>query len=348
MIHEEMTSENVSVEALEEAIIEISSDSQFKDFQFDQMIEEIDLDQESHNSDLESQGEDSNDQPTMSFSCEICKSSFDNSSELQQHTVQHGLSYPCQHCKREFSTSDRLQQHSPTHKVTENRSILKSKAITRDEKSGRFICQICHSSYATRNILTHHLIKHSKNFAKNFACHLCPREFHFEKDLRVHIKQLHLHRFRFRCTECLSDYSTASALKKHVLTHTDNAKNFRCDTCEMAFKTKGSLEVHSRTHNGAKPFICPMCPDARAFSQKIILQRHMKTVHDENIYKCDWCSLTFEKHGELREHWKDCENFRNRNKSQDLYIITTEEIECETNERNESAVRSIKICINED
>lgn len=350
VLQEENIAEELKEAGVDEAFLDEVSRIE-DDFQFDQTIDELETNDLDGESQLEPQEAASSNQQTI-FSCDICKSSFENADELQDHLHLHidTESFPCQHCNREFSTSERLQRHSLVHKVTENRSILKSNArkikeIIKDEKSGRFICQICNGSYATRSILTHHQLKHSR--AKNFVCHLCPREFHFVKDLRTHVTQYHLERKRFCCTECNSDYSTSSALKKHALTHKDNAKNFLCDKCEMTFSTKGSFTVHSRIHNGEKPFVCHLCTETKAFAQKINLQRHMKTIHNENIFKCDWCQLSFEKKGELREHWTVCENFRNRNEPLDEFIVTTEDMEYEANEQNESAVKSIETCFNE-
>ena len=63
------------------------------------------------------------------------------------------------------------------------------------------------------------------------------------------------------------------------------------------------------------------------FTQKNLLQKHLKSHHNVNIYKCDYCPVTFEKHGELREHWKI--HFGSKDYDEDVYEVgfnTIEEI----------------------
>lgn len=240
-----------------------------------------------------------------------------------------------------FPSNHHVPQQTKSPKAPENRSILKSKPkkikpMIVDE-NGRFICQICHGSYASRNILMHHFLKHTSS--KEFSCFLCPRQFFLEKDLKVHLNQSHLNRKRFACNECDSDFTTSSALKKHSMIHSENVKTFPCNQCDVSFKSLASMTAHSRTHKGQKPFICSICEGEKSFTQKINLQRHMKSVHNENIYKCRWCNQSFEKQGELRKHFQECENFqkdRSEQKGKYFVIVEQENEEIEYDDQNEN------------
>ncbi|XP_007891715.2 transcription factor E4F1 [Callorhinchus milii] len=80
---------------------------------------------------------------------------------------------------------------------------------------------------------------------------------------------------RFVCQICVKTFKTAVILKAHMVTHSDN-KAFRCKMCGMAFRTKGSLVRHNRRHTDERPYRCQMC--GMSFRESGALTRHLKAI----------------------------------------------------------------------
>lgn len=202
-------------------------------------------------------------------------------------------------CHDEILEETEIESHMQLQELSSEApievSVVSSGRLRTYERNedGRFICQICQGTYSSKDTLSRHIFKHSRT--KDFKCHLCPREFYFKRDHDFHLKQ-HFNPQKVECPECGSGFGTNSALKKHLAT--------------ICSQTKAVLNNHHRVHKHNKPFPCLICHTA--FSQKIMLQRHMKSLHNENIYHCEWCGSSFEKHGMLRKHWMACDDMRNR------------------------------------
>lgn len=183
--------------------------------------------------------------------------------------------------------------------------------LTSDNK---YQCKLCESSYKTKDNLRRHLIRHKTTSKLN--CHYCPRQFCFQRELNFHLKQHLEPQLQYQCQICSKNYSSNSALKKHMVLHTDNSKQFKCtfEGCMKAFRKKFTLQNHMHTHESAmnKPLNCTMKDCIQSFIQKSELKRHMRTCHGEKFYKCEYCKAeSFDKKGELRVHWIECEDFLN-------------------------------------
>lgn len=300
--------------------------------------------------------------PETEIRCGIYEETLLDDNDLECHTRLQSPSkdelFSCNVCGEDFTSYVQLSfHHSQNHESVENLDEAtakddqfsqqkKEKRPYRKDNQGRFICHVCERTYSTRDTLGRHLVKHTST--KDFKCNFCPREFFFQRDLNVHLKQQHFDPKKFKCEICTSEFMSNSAMKKHLSMHFEKSKRmFDCDKCDLSFKTKGVLQNHYRTHTGDKPFVCQICPNGTAFTQKIILQRHMKNIHREKIYQCEWCNDSFEMHGQLRDHWKECTNLRSRG-NYEIVINSNEDIVMNCDDQNETAVRSIEVDFDED
>lgn len=282
--------------------------------------------------------------PAIEIFCDICGSLQNDEHELEDHLHLHSKAtvvFMCKDCNQEFTSPEQLDRH-----LTEDCNVKSFESVnirnypkeirqSSDDNEGS-ICNICGKAFKSKDNLSRHVTRHSN--AKDFKCIYCPREYYFQRDLNVHLKQRHFETKKFLCNICDGNFTTTTALKKHIMImHSKVARKFDCDKCQLSFKMKGTLIVHQRTHTKEKPFKCQLC--LSAFKQKAVLQRHMKSLHNENIYECKWCSLKFAKHGELRQHWSECSDLRNRCDYEEVFVSNAG---MQMIEENEIAVHNIE------
>ena len=332
-------SESKALSLLQQKVLASAESSIYDDDSrgYNFMLDETSIQDETMDETMMGTFEQLNDLATFEITdCGICGVLLNNELEYSEHQRCHGResienTFSCEDCGEDFNTSELLQNHSAEHCVdvepqelfhqpAEAPSIDKRakrmKSYMLDDQ-GRYVCNICDSTFKSKDNLNRHIVKHDGT--KDFKCIYCPREFYFQRDLNVHLKQSHFESKKVVCGVCDADFTTNSALKKHFIAkHMGMARKFDCDKCKLIFKTKGALNIHQRTHTKEKPFKCEIC--SSAFSQKVILQRHMKNIHNENIYECEWCKETFEKQLHLREHWTECTNLRNRCSYEEIFV----------------------------
>lgn len=81
----------------------------------------------------------------------------------------------------------------------------------------------------------------------------------------------------------------------HMLagTNPDHVQNFRCPywVCiHRPFTTQWSLDRHVDTHDGVK-HPCDLCN--KTYSRAHDLRRHVKRIHNEELWRCEYCQNTF-------------------------------------------------------
>ncbi|CRK96021.1 CLUMA_CG009461, isoform A [Clunio marinus] len=245
--------------------------------------------------------------------CEICGKIY-SKNVLKQHIngVHFNLKqYQCDICGRKCSYTS-LAKHITTH-------------IDLEYRRKDFHCQICGSSYFSRNGLKNHILNvHEK--PKHLTCSLCGRTFMTEKGLkrhqlhpcrlpcevcgkfffknmlRHHLKNVHFNLKPYQCDICGNKFCKRN-LAQHMITHIDfehRKKEFHCQICESSYFNKGSLQIHIlNNHEKPKHLTCSLC--GRTFMTEKGLKRHQ--LHPCRL-PCEVCGKFFFKNT-LRHHLKN-------------------------------------------
>lgn len=232
---------------------------------------------------------------------------MENADELDAININES---PCEQ-SNDFSELFNKEIES-TEEIIIAEEVIEDDAFELITSDNKYQCKLCESVYKTKDNLRRHLIRHKTTSKLN--CHLCPRQFYFQRDLNFHLKQHIEPQPEYQCEVCFKNYSSNSALKKHIVVHTDDSRPFSCtfEGCMKAFRKKFTLQNHMLTHESGinKPLNCHIKNCSHSFIQKNELKRHLRTCHGEKFYKCEYCKAeSFDRKGELRIHWTKCEDF---------------------------------------
>ncbi|KAM7350303.1 transcription factor grauzone-like [Cochliomyia hominivorax] len=213
------------------------------------------------------------------LSCNICKISVDNFSDLKNHfRKQHNILgyamccnkkfykrgvlvdhinvhndpnyFQCLKCQKALSTRWGYEKHMETHQLYETRETV-------------FTCNICNKSFLKKVVLERHLLIHVPEDERSFRCDLCDKKFASEYLRKQHHNSTHL--------------------KKYAKV---------CGICGKFLYDKISFEQHLAQHNGEQPakIKCKICDEE--FSKRY-LQEHIKKVHTKDKQQeqvCRFCS----------------------------------------------------------
>ncbi|XP_078092208.1 zinc finger protein 341 [Mustelus asterias] len=230
-------------------------------------------------------------------------------------------SYQCQFCPSKFITYFQLKSHMIQHK---NQQVYKC------------VVKNCTQTFVKLEEFVEHIKNHDDEIT--YRCHLCSKIFPSLYELGVHQYSHNLYPQQapkkcptfYRCSRCLSKYSTPEALEHHLQTASHNypcphchkifpserylrrhlpvhggGGVFKCQICKKSFKTEHYLKLHLLIHSGEKPFKCTLC--SAAFNRKDKVKRHMLTHDPVKKFKCPFrvhsgCTKEFNRPDKLKAH----------------------------------------------
>ncbi|KAF3705189.1 Zinc finger protein 436 [Channa argus] len=192
----------------------------------------------------------------ISFSCQLCRSSFANLRALtvhhkKSHSQESQLPQICSICSQSFTTSYELLEHRKSH-VT----------------SKRYICQQCGEGFDSLFARSQHRQMHQVK--RQFKCPHCDKTYTRRSDVKRHLST-HTGERPYQCNQC-----NKREAQLHERIHTGE-RPYSCNTCELKFKSSSELARHKRSHSGLKP-LKPYCgPCMKTFTSKAKLKKHMET-----------------------------------------------------------------------
>lgn len=160
------------------------------------------------------------------------------------------------------------------------------------------------------------------------SCMTCTKQFTNKDELALHRKRLH--RKRFPCKFCPTDYDTRKELFKHLQIHQKvqlteykviseimkGKQKLQCFLCSKTWTELSELKIHvMNNHKG--PYTCPHCKNT--FPKILDFGNHIKTYHPEvegqsvldvleafsrlvQSWKCEECELQFLEADKLALH----------------------------------------------
>ncbi|XP_075967731.1 uncharacterized protein LOC142971032 isoform X1 [Anarhichas minor] len=248
----------------------------------------------------------------ISFSCQLCGSSFAN---LRTLTVHHKKSHSrdsqlpqiCSICSHSFPTSSELLEHRKSH-VSAKRYICRQcgegfdSLLARSQHrqvhqvKSQFKCPHCDKTYTRRSDVKRHMSTHTGE--RPYQCNQCSKRFSlrfmFMKHLRVHTGER-----PFQCSHCPKRFTLVSVLARHERMHTGE-KPFLCSQCGKGFLSQGELSKHHRSHVDDRPYSCPQCD--KRFKSKKTQQEHIVSHTGARPYPCTYCGKGFTKPYALTRH----------------------------------------------
>ncbi|KAF6731229.1 Zinc finger protein 345 [Oryzias melastigma] len=248
----------------------------------------------------------------VSFSCQLCRSSFPNLRGLtvhhkKSHAQERRLPQMCSICSQSFPTSSALQEHRKTHAAAKryicqtcnegfDSLLARSQHRQLHRVKHQFKCPHCDKIYTRRSDVKRHLSTHSGE--RPHQCSQCSRRFPLRFMLVKHLR-VHTGERPFQCSHCPKRFTLVSVLARHERMHTGE-KPFLCSQCGKGFLSQGELSKHHRSHVDDRPYSCPQCP--KRFKSKKTQQEHVVSHTGARPYPCSYCGKGFTKPYALTRH----------------------------------------------
>ncbi|XP_032361408.1 zinc finger protein 502 isoform X2 [Etheostoma spectabile] len=248
----------------------------------------------------------------ISFSCELCGSSFANLRALtvhhkKSHSEESQLPQICSICSHSFPTPSELHEHRKSH-VTAKRYICqqcgegfdsllaRSQHRQMHQVKSQFKCPHCEKTYTRRSDVKRHLSTHTGE--RPYQCSQCSKRFSLRFMLMKHLR-VHTGERPFQCSHCPKRFTLVSVLARHERMHTGE-KPFLCSQCGKGFLSQGELSKHHRSHVDDRPYSCPQCD--KRFKSKKTQQEHIVSHTGARPYPCTYCGKGFTKPYALTRH----------------------------------------------
>ncbi|XP_054283056.1 zinc finger protein 675-like [Macrosteles quadrilineatus] len=169
-------------------------------------------------------------------------------------------------------------------------SSTTSPVIISISKEGQLRCEDCHSSLATSQLITLHMLTHGLGSVL-CSCKHCGH--------RDEIGAFLQHNNEVKCPRC----PFATFQEDNVVADSDKSSNgsLVCEVCSARFRTKYRLNRHKLIHVGVKPFLCETC--GMKFNQKISLKLHIMKHSKTAPHTCQWCGQSFRFKVSLQSHF---------------------------------------------
>lgn len=216
-----------------------------------------------------------------------CNKKFTKRPNLIEHVEFHDKSanYKCEICNKNFKGKSILRNH-----------IRRFHVDVKDPE----MCTECGKYFSNKYTLKTHMKIHLIDENRQFECYIC------KKSCKNHLKLLDHFKYRHdpahnRMSICHICSKVVTRLDIHLSTiHSDQpVERVRCNVCGHNLKVT-SLRGHMRKHTDQQNFNCPICN--QVLKNRNTLSCHIKRVHGEGKFKCEFCDKKYHQQGHLNDH----------------------------------------------
>lgn len=210
-----------------------------------------------------------------------------------------GKHLECNYCNKMFANKDKLVSHIVRHKdVKKERNPIVYLEDKKDFVVDTGDCTLEEwKDFIARRVTT---------------CPKCNKDFPTPRNMRKHLRRVHILEKKHGCEQCGSMFKSRDALNthkkiKHMGKKIKRVYNFECYYCDAKYTTKYALSDHISSHTGIPNHVCEVCN--KGYSCRASLKIHMIKSHLQyqagvqvEKYDCDICEKVFFEKKRLNKH----------------------------------------------
>lgn len=256
--------------------------------------------------------------------CQVCPALFTNRKNLVVHMADaHNVvmladaAFVCSvpSCERRFVKRSTLHRHLQLRHTTEGQIVCIACGVycegeadyrAHSETHKLWTCEECSESFTRRQQFLVHMSSHE---ISKYKCITCDQVLPTKARVLDHRKDGHRVEglsVDFACDKCDQRFHTSAELRDHSHIHKPPGA-ISCKYCHKTFSTTKICNSHMRSQHGVyvqsgieSSLICEQC--GKQFRSPGLLAKHLKGVHNEQVYSCSFCDHKTNNEVNMRRH----------------------------------------------
>ncbi|KAJ2941797.1 hypothetical protein O0L34_g10603 [Tuta absoluta] len=211
------------------------------------------------------------------FICDYCNKKCRTRRMIENHIFVSHTRHPCTKCSVVCNTPYNLRKHMKrAHTVSRTEACYCVKCDRQFDNVPQFRSHLqnalAHKDERTR--------KERPPNARPVQCLACPKMYAKRYSMMNHYNKVHVGKTKYYCADCDRMFTNNTHLLYHMKYHHEGRvkeRSHMCTICGRGFTEKKIMQNHMRTHTGERPFACPHC-DSK-FAQRTAMVTHVKNIH---------------------------------------------------------------------